>query len=113
MKTMKTLYMAPLFLLLTSCHYSDHIVIAARDIPVGTVLQRSDLRLDHGWRLEDDGACMDLPSNVVGHKTLRPLVKGDTIRVIDIDGPQGSAVLNHTPDPCLDSVADGWGDHRP
>jgi hypothetical protein len=62
MKTMETLRMVPPLLLLTSCrlidHYNDHIIIAVRDIPTGTVLQRSDFNLDHGWRLHEEGACL-------------------------------------------------------
>jgi SAF domain-containing protein len=115
MKTMKNLYMAPLFLLLTSCNgneltscnenelrscnYNDHIIIAMRDIPVGTVLQYSDFRLDHGWTLHDEGACLSLPSHVIGHKTLRSVVEGQVIRPSYIAGGLKS---------CPENVADGW-----
>ena len=119
---MKKLCMAPLFLLLTGCHryvgnlvskhYNGHILIAMRDIPVGTALQPSDFRLDHGWTLYDESACLSLPSHVLGHKTLRPVVKGETIRVIDIEGIEGSAVLNGSPNPCPENVADGWSAWR-
>jgi flagella basal body P-ring formation protein FlgA len=108
MKTMGTLCLSPLLLLLASCHYNGHILIAVRDMPVGTVLQRSDLKLDHGWTLYDEGACLSTPSHVLGHKTLRPLAKGETVRVIDIEGIEGSAVSKHTPNPCPENVADGW-----
>jgi hypothetical protein len=103
-KTM-LLCMAPLFVLLTSCHhyvskhYNGHIVIAVRDIPAGTVLQPADFRLDHGWTLYDEGACLSLPSHVLGHKTLRPVVKDETIHASDIEGASAR---------CIENVADGW-----
>jgi len=104
--------MAPVFLLLTGCHvnnhYNGHILIALRNIPAGTVLQPADFRLDHGWTLYDEGACLSLPSHVLGHKTLRAVLKDETIRVIDIEGTEGSAVLDGTPNPCPEKVADGW-----
>ena len=114
MKTLKILYMVPLLLLLTVCHhyvskhYNGHILIALRDIPIGTALQPPDFRLDHGWTLYDEGACLSLPSHVLGHKTLRPLMKGETIRVIDIEGTEGWAVSHHISNPCPENVADGW-----
>jgi len=91
MKNVKTLYMAPLLLLLTSCyHYNEHIIIAARDLPVGTVLQLSDLRRDHAWTIDEEGALMRFPYQIVGHKTLHPLAKGATLHRIDIEGTTGS-----------------------
>jgi len=106
--------MASLFLLLASCHYedhivyNDHIVVAVRDIPVGTKLQRSDLRRDHGPILQEEGACLSYPSDVLGHKTLRPLAKGQAIHASDIEGAEGSGVPSKTPHPCPDNIADGW-----
>ena len=103
MKTMETLRMVLMLVLLTSCrlidHYNDHIIIAVRDIPSGTVLQRSDFNLDHGWRLHEEGACLSSSSNVIGHKTLRPILKGKTIHPSDIEGGLAS---------CGENVADGW-----
>ena len=104
---MKKLCVAPLFVLLTSCHlggylaghYNDHIIIAARDIPAGAVLKRSDFKLDHGWRLNEEGACLASAYRVIGHKTLRPLVKGKTIHPSDIEGGLES---------CGENVTDGW-----
>jgi len=68
---------------------NDHILIALHDIPAGTALQVTDFKLDHGWTPYDEGACLSLPDKVLGHKTLRPIVKGKTIRVIDIEGTEG------------------------
>lgn len=110
----KKLYMVPLFLLLTGCRYNssgyiyhhlhnDHILIAVHDIPVGTVLQRSDLTLDHGWALFPRGDVCLLPSAVLSHKTLRPVVKGETVHASDIEGAS-----NQTPSRCSENVADGW-----
>lgn len=116
MKTLKNLYMASLFLLLTSCndnernercndnelascHYNGHILIAVRDIPAGTRLQLSDFCLDHGWTLHDEVACLSLPSHVIDRKTLRPVVKGKVIRPSDIQGGLKSCPYN---------AADGW-----
>jgi flagella basal body P-ring formation protein FlgA len=103
--------MVPLLLLLTGCHvteivsnhHSDHILIAVRDIPAGTVLQRSDLKLDYGWTLHGEGTCLSLPSHVIGHKTLHPLVKGKVIRPADIEGGLNS---------CPENVADGWSSYE-
>jgi hypothetical protein len=124
---MKTLCMVPLLLLLIGCHhdvsnsvserkyYNDHILIALRDIPVGTALNTPDFRLGYGWTSYDEGACLSLPDKVLGHKTLRPVAKGETIRVIDIEGTEGWKVLLHIPNPCPENVADGWSAwvHRP
>lgn len=100
---MKKLCVLPLLLLLTGCHfndhYNDHILIAVRDIPVGTVLQRSDFTLDHAWTLNGEGGCLSLPSHVIGDRTLRPLVKGKAIHPSDVEGG---------PDSCPENVADGW-----
>ena len=99
--------MAPLFVLLTSCHhyvskhYNGHIVIAVRDIPAGTVLQGADLTFDHGTTLySDDVACLSLPSDVIGQKTLRPLAKGEILHASNIER------LN--PPYLCENVADGW-----
>jgi len=92
----------------SASYYNDHIRIALRDIPVGTALQPPDFRLDHGWTPYDEGACLSLPSKVLGHKTLRPIVKGETIRVIDIEGTEGWKVSHHIPNPRPEDVADGW-----
>ena len=91
-----------------SKHYNGHILIALRDIPAGTVLQPPDFRLDHEWTLYDEDACLSLPTKVLGHKTLRPVVKGETIRVIDIEGTEGWKVSHDIPNPCPEGVADGW-----
>jgi flagella basal body P-ring formation protein FlgA len=119
---MKKLCMVPLLLLLTGCrqgaqeiarHHNNHMLIAVRDIPAGTVLQHSDLKLDHGWTLHgEDSDCLSDPENVLGHKTLRPLVKGETVHVTDIEGIEGWAVSNHIPNPCPERVADGWDGYR-
>ena len=109
---MKTLCMAPLLLLLAGCHLNDHyngnMLIAVRDIPAGTVLQRSDLRLDHGWTLlhSEDTSCLSDPVNVLGHKTLHPLAKGQTLHASNIEG------LNQLPYPCPERVADGWDGYK-
>ena len=100
-----------LLLLLTGCS-NDHILIAVRDIPAGTVLQPSDFRLDHGWTLHEERACLSTPSHVLGHKTLRLVLKGETIRVTDIEGDEGSAVLRGDPNPCPENAADGWTGFR-
>jgi SAF domain len=111
MKTAKPLSMMPLFLLLISCHHNDrmvandHIIVAVRDIPAGTVLQRSDLKRDAGWVLNKEGACVSYPSDVLGHKTLRPLGKGQALNLKDIEGTDVSSEHPHF---CPDNVEDGW-----
>src|ERR1700751_1157585 len=101
MKTMKKLCMVPLLLLLTGCKakqpkpqydnpfnegYNDHILIAARDMPAGTVLQISDLTFSYGSTpYSDDVACLSEPSDVIGWKTLRPLEKGEIIHAANIE----------------------------
>ena len=117
---MKKLCMVPLLLLLTGCHhdagnlvskrkyYNDHILIALRDIPVATALNAPDFKLGYGSTPYDEGACLSLPSQVLGHRTLRPIVKGETIRVIDIAGDEGWKVLLHIPNPCPENASDGW-----
>lgn len=89
-------------------YYNDHILIALRDIPVGTALNAPDFDLYYGWTPYDEGACLTLPSQVLGHRTLRPFVKGETIRVIDIVGTEGWKVLLHISNPCPENVSDGW-----
>jgi flagella basal body P-ring formation protein FlgA len=114
---MKKLCMVPLLLLLTSCHskqqyqnsfnerYNDHILIAVRDIPAGTVLQPSDLTLTHGPTIySDDVACLSEPVDVIGQKTLRPLAKGETLHASNIERLD-------PPYLCRD-VADGWDGYR-
>ena len=107
MKTTACLVLLLLLFLLPACS-NDHILIAVRDIPAGTVLQRSDFRLDHGVTLNDDGFCLSTPDHVLGHKTLRLVLKDETIRVTDIEGDEGSAVLRGDPNPCPERVSDGW-----
>lgn len=104
----------PLLLLVMSCHqhysgqfyknhHNDHILIALRDLPMGTVLARSDLTLKRGWIMfHGEDSCL-LPEDVLGHKVMRSLVTGDTVHVPDIEG-----VSNKIPDRCLENVADGW-----
>ena len=81
--------------------YNDHILIAVRDLPAGTVLQVSDLTFDHGSTIySDDVACLSQPSDVIGQKTLRPLAKGEILHASNIERLK-------TPYPCA-NVADGW-----
>jgi hypothetical protein len=89
-------------------YYNDHILIALRDIPVGTALNAPDFNLAHGLTPYDEGACLSVPDFVLGHKTLRPVAKGEIIRVVDIVGDEGWKVLLHIPNPCPENVADGW-----
>jgi hypothetical protein len=68
MKTLGNLCLVPLLLLLTGCHhdvgnsvsehkyYNGHILIALRDIPVGTALNAPDFRVGYGWTPYDEGA---------------------------------------------------------
>ena len=87
---------------------NDHILIALHDIPLGTALNAPDFRLAHGWTPYDEGACLSVPDYVLGHKTLRPVAKGETIRVIDIEGTEGWKVSHYIPNPCPQNTADGW-----
>ena len=104
--------MVPLLLLLAGCRFNDHyngnILIAVRDIPAGTVLQHSDLRLDHGWTLlhSEDTSCLSDPLRVLGHKTLHTLAKGETLHASNIEG------LNQLSYPCPERVADGWDGYK-
>jgi flagella basal body P-ring formation protein FlgA len=120
---MKKLCMAPLLLLLAGCQhkpqyennfrnnfreryiYNDHILIAARDIPAGTVLQGSDFTLRRGTTLEsDDVACLSEPYDVIGWKTLRPLTKGEILHASNIKRPN--------PPYLCKNVADGGDGYR-
>jgi len=83
---MKQLCLLPVLLLLTSCHsiaYNDHILIAVRDIPAGTVVQSSDFSVDHGWSLHRDDLFLipadALPSYEFHFKTLKALRAGQPL----------------------------------
>lgn len=106
---MKTSAWVALLLVLTgACHYNEHILVAAHDIPVaGTVLQRSDLRLNHGWTHQGADICL-LPSQVLGHKTLRPLVKGEVVHRSDIE----TTTSGKLPNSCPENIADAWDSER-
>jgi hypothetical protein len=87
---MKTICMLVLLIPLSGCYYinqklfpDDYIITADRDIPAGTVLQASDVRLNacgEGFSRDD----LLVPARVIGHKTLRPLTKGGVIHRSDI-----------------------------